>query len=53
MTDIRLDDTPSLGSILNDADGAVSGVEKLRAQRGHSSLVMLSRLDEFGFASPW
>lgn len=49
MTDIPLDDTPSLGRILNDVDGAVCRLEKLRAQRGNSSLVKLSRFDEFRF----
>ena len=49
MPYICFNNAPSLGSILNDPDGSVSGVEKLRAKCGNSPLVELSRLDEFRF----
>lgn len=37
------------GSLSDDVDCVVGSVEKLRAERGNSPLVELSRLDEFRF----
>ena len=52
-SDIGLDNAPAGGSILNNTDGMVSSIEKLPAKRGNSSLVKLSRLDEFRFSIGW
>ena len=45
--DISLNDAPSLGSILDFADGDVGCVEELRAESRNSPLVKLCGFDEF------
>ena len=49
VPDICLNDTPPLGSILNDLNRKVCGVEKLSAERRNLTLVELCRFDEFRF----
>ena len=49
MPDICLDDARLLGSLLNDSNRTVCGVEKLGAECRNPSLVKLCRLDEFRF----
>ena len=44
--DISLNNVPSLGSILDYADGGVGCIEKLRAERRNASLVKLRCFDE-------
>src|SRR5215210_6454787 len=46
-THVCLDNTPPFGSLLDDTNSTVHGVEKLRAKTGNSPFVELSRLDQF------
>jgi len=45
--DIVRNDAPSVGSILNDANGTVGCVEQLGTESQHSSLVKLCCFDKF------
>ena len=49
MPDICLNNTPPLGSLQNDCNRTVCGVEKLSAERRNPTFVKLCRLDEFRF----
>ena len=49
MPDISLNDTPPLGSLQNDSNRTVCGVEELSAECRNPPLVKLCRLDEFRF----
>ena len=49
MSNIRLDDTPAFGSLLDDTNRTVNGVKELSAKRRNPSLVKPCRFDEFRF----